>query len=264
MIFLYNGRRINYSESGNGDPVILLHGYLETSAIWNGFLEKLALDHWVIAVDLPGHGLSEAFDTTHTMEFMASVVKELMDSLGLDKAFLIGHSLGGYVTLAFLDLFPSYLSGYSLFHSQPFPDSAETLEKRKHEISLARSGKKELIYPENITRMFASSNLSVLADEVRKSKEIASEISAEGIIAVLNGMMLRPSRLSCMEEGKVPCLWLLGAEDNYISLNNMREKVRLPGNASLVVLENSGHLGFVEEEEKSVRVISEFISEYLH
>jgi pimeloyl-ACP methyl ester carboxylesterase len=262
MIFLCDGRKINYSESGVGAPVILIHGYLETSAIWDGFFEKLAVNHRVIAVDLPGHGLSESLDTTHTMEFMASVVKKLLDSLGIKKAFLIGHSMGGYVTLAFLDLFPSYLAGYSLFHSQPFPDTEEAIEKRKREISLAQNGNKELIYPENITRMFAARNLSMLPEEVLRSMEIASEISAEGIISVLNGMMLRPSRLSCMEESRIPFLWILGAEDNYITLSNMRERVCLPENAKLVVLENSGHMGFIEEEDKSLHVVNEFITRY--
>ena len=91
----------------------------------------------MISVDLPGHGMSGSYGTTHTMEFMANIVKELLDMLGIKKVFLTGHSLGGYVTLAFLELFPEILSGYSLFHSQPFPDTPEAIEKRMREIALA-------------------------------------------------------------------------------------------------------------------------------
>ena len=71
----------------------------------------------------------------------------------------------------------------------------------------------------------------------------------EGIIAVLNGMMARPSRLSVMEEGKVPCLWILGAMDNYIPCDTIQKRVKLPSNARVVVLEKSGHMGFIEEED---------------
>jgi pimeloyl-ACP methyl ester carboxylesterase len=259
MFFPFNGGRIFFKDTGSGTPVVLLHGYLETSEVWNGFAEKLSEKFRVISADLPGHGMSDLYGSTHTMEFMATVLKELLDSLNLNKVFLTGHSLGGYVTLAFLDLFPGSLAGYCLFHSQPFSDAPETIEKRMREIALVKSGKKEMFYPENIKRMFAESKLEIFSEAVKHSKEIASRLDDNGIIALLNGMMTRPSRLSAMEEGKVPGLWILGAMDNYIPCNIIRAKVKLPSNARLVVLKNSGHMGFIEEEDKSVEVITEFV-----
>jgi len=263
MYYLFEGHKIWYNDSGKGSPIMLLHGYLESSDVWNGFEEKLALKFRVISVDLPGHGLSEVFGETHTMELMATVIKELIGSLGLKKVFITGHSLGGYVALAFLELFPEHLFGYCLFHSQPFPDSPEAIEKRMREISIVQAGKKDLMYPDNVTRMFATVNLDRLSAKLKRSKEIASRIPEEGIIAVLNGMMQRPSRLSFMEEGRIPCLWILGTMDSYIPCNAIRKRVKLPPNAKIVVLQNSGHLGFVEEEDKSVGVISEFIKNIL-
>jgi pimeloyl-ACP methyl ester carboxylesterase len=238
---------------------VLLHGYLESSEVWNGFENKLASKFRVISVDLPGHGLSDVYGETHTMEFMATAVKELLDKLIINKVCLIGHSLGGYVTLAFLELFPDYLSGYCLFHSQPFSDPPPALEKRKREIEIVKMGKKNLMYPDNVIMMFASSNLEKFSEALQRSKDIASRIPGEGIIAVLNGMMIRPSRLSVMEMGRVPCLWILGSMDNYIPCDFIRSKVNLPSNARVVVLKNSGHLGFIEEEDKSLEVITEFV-----
>lgn len=260
MILLYKGGRIHYSDSGKGPAILLLHGYLESSEVWNGFEEKLISKFRVISVDLPGHGLSDVYGETHTMEFMATVLRELLDSLEIKKVFMTGHSLGGYVTLAFLELYHNYLSGYCLFHSQPFPDSPEAIDKRIREIAIVRAGKKDLMYPDNVIRMFASSNLEKFSDALQRSKEIASKIPGDGIIAVLNGMMIRPSRVSFMEEGKVPCLWILGTMDNYIPCDLIRTKVKLPSNARLVILTRSGHMGFIEEEDLSVNVISEFIS----
>ena len=109
MFFLYKERRISYTDSGKGAVVVLLHGYLESSEVWNGFNDKLASEFRVISVDLPGHGLSDIYDEVHSMEFMATVIKELLESLGIKKGFITGHSLGGYVALAFLELFPEYL-----------------------------------------------------------------------------------------------------------------------------------------------------------
>lgn len=259
MFFPYCGGRIHYSDSGNGRIIVLLHGYLESAEVWNGFGEKLSLEFRVISVDLPGCGLSDVYGEVHSMEFMARAIKELIESLGIKKVFLTGHSLGGYVALAFLELFPDYLSGYCLFHSQPFSDSAEALDKRKREIEIVRSGKKNLMYPDNVIRMFAPSNLEKFSSALQRSKDIASNIPGDGIIAVLNGMMIRPSRVSFMEEGRVPCLWILGSMDSYIPCNIIQSKVNLPSNAKTVILKESGHLGFIEEEDLSLKIVTEFV-----
>jgi pimeloyl-ACP methyl ester carboxylesterase len=260
MFFSYKKGRIHFTDSGRGEPIVLLHGYLESSEVWNGFATELSSQFRIISIDLPGHGLSDVYGEVHSMEFMADAIKELIDYLGLNKVFMTGHSLGGYVTLAFLGLYSERLKGYCLFHSQPFADTPEAIEKRKREIEIVKMGKKNLMYPENVIRMFASSNLEKFAIQLETSKDIASHIPGEGIIAVLNGMMIRPSRLSLMEEGKVPCLWILGTMDSYIPCEMIQSKVRLPANAKVVILVNSGHLGFVEEEEFSVKTVSEFVN----
>lgn len=259
MYFSFNGRKICYCDYGEGIPVVLLHGYLESSEVWHFFTQELTSEFRVISIDLPGHGNSDSYGTTHSMEFIATVVKALLDSLGIKKVFLTGHSLGGYVTLAFVDLFRDSLSGYSLFHSHPFPDTPETAEKRRREIALVQDGKKGQFYPENIKNMYAGSNLEIFSDALQRSLDIASRLNDEGIIAILNGMMTRPSRLSVMEQGRVPCLWILGALDNYIPCEIMQTRVRLPANATLEVLKNSGHMGFVEEKALSAKILSNFI-----
>jgi pimeloyl-ACP methyl ester carboxylesterase len=259
MFFTFGDGRINYSDSGNGEPIVLLHGYLESSEVWNSFAERLGKEFRVISVDLPGCGMSDVYGEVHSMEFMARVIKEIIDYLGLTKVFLIGHSLGGYITLAFLEMFSDQLSGYCLFHSQPLADPPAAIEKRKREIEIVKMGKKNLMYPDNVIRMFALSNLDAFSEEIERSKEIASRIPGDGIIAVLNGMMFRPSRLSFMEEGKVPCLWILGSMDNYIPCDLIQAKVKLPANARVVVLKNSGHMGFIEEEELSIKVVMDFV-----
>jgi pimeloyl-ACP methyl ester carboxylesterase len=255
----YRGGKIYYSDIGKGHPVILLHGYLESSEVWSGFAKKLSGSFRVISVDLPGHGLSSIYMECHTMEFMASMLKGLIECLNIQKVFLTGHSLGGYITLSFLEQFPEMLSGYCLFHSHPFADPPEVINKREREIRIVRAGKKFLMYPDNVTKMFATANLPKFGEAVQHSKDIASKLRDEGIISVLNGMILRPSRLSVMEKSRVPCLWILGSMDNYIQAETVSKKVSLPANARLVILENSGHMGFVEEEELSAEIVSDFV-----
>lgn len=258
MLHKFKNHQIYFSDSGSGPALVFLHGYLESSEVWNGFSEKLSSDFRVVAIDLPGHGQSDIYGELHSMEFMAAGVNDLLKSLGIEKVLLIGHSLGGYVAMAFLELFPEMLSGYCLFHSHPFADSEPALEKRKREIEIVKMGKKHLIYPDNIKRMFADSNLERFSEALQRSKDIASYIPGDGIIAVLNGMMQRPSRLKIMEEGRVPCLWILGELDNYIPHETITAGVNLPANATVIKLKNSGHMGFIEEEELSLKLIKDF------
>lgn len=258
--FSFEGGNIRYSDSGEGSVIVLLHGYLESLEVWNGFSQMLARNFRVISIDLPGHGLSDVYDKVHSMEFMALSVNSLIDFLAINNVFMTGHSLGGYVTMAFLELFPEKLRGYCLFHSHPFADSTEAVEKRKREIRIVREGGKNTIYSDNLTKMFANSNIEKFQSELEQLKIIASNLTDDGIIAVLNGMMSRPSRLSFMEQGKVPCLWIFGAMDNYINSDQIRKNVKLPGNAKVLILKNSGHLGFIEEKDKALEALSEFIN----
>jgi pimeloyl-ACP methyl ester carboxylesterase len=262
MFHLYEGYKISYNDSGKGFPVVLLHGYLESSAVWNGFGEKLASGFRVISIDLPGHGQSDIIGETQTMEKMAEVVKDVILKLGLQKVIIVGHSLGGYVTLAFLEHYPEYLTGYCLIHSHPLADSNEVVENRNREINLVQRGMKDRMYPGNVIKMFATSNIESFSEAITRSKEISSKIPGDGIISVLRGMISRPSRLDLMEKGIVPCIWILGSMDNYIPCDAIQKKVKLPENATLVILQNSGHMGFIEEEDLSVKILSEFVTRF--
>lgn len=256
----FYGKRIKYYESGSGTPVVLLHGYLESSLIWGPFAKKLSEIYHVIAIDLPGHGQSETNGTIHSMEYMARGVYFVLEELNIGKYFLIGHSLGGYVALALVELCPEKISGYCLFHSHPFADGLETIEKRKREIRVVNAGKKNLMYPDNVTKMYADRNLDKFADALDKSKEIASLTPGDGIIAVLNGMMERPSRASLLESCNIPCLWLLGRMDNYINCDKTLAKINLSEFVTVKILEQSGHLGFIEQENESLTEVNKFIA----
>ena len=257
--FNYRSGRIFYTDQGEGVPVIFIHGYLETSGIWSDFVREITADYRVITIDLPGHGRSDIYGDIHTMDFMAGVIRGLIDDLGMQRVIMIGHSMGGYVTLAFTELFPDLLAGYCLFHSHPFQDSPETIEKREMEIKMLEEGNKEKILSASIPRLFASSNLKKFKEAVRQSLRIAGEVPQSGITAVLRGMMARPSRLDVLEHGRVPCLWILGAMDNHINYEQVLTKVSLPANTEVVVLRRSGHMGFAEERKRSVQVIVDFI-----
>jgi len=256
----YKGGKLFYTVKGAGETVVLVHGYLESTEVWGGFADELAHKFRVISIDLPGNGRSSLYKEEHTMCFLADAVLAVLDREKAARVTAVGHSLGGYVTLSIVERFPERLKGYVLFHSHPFADSDEARKNRIREIGIVESGKKEVIYPVNIPKMFADSNLEIFSSEVEESKRIASEHEAEGIISVLYGMMNRKARDNIMAASDVPVLVILGTMDNYIDYNSIINRLILPPAGKIVTLERSGHMGFIEERDRSVEIVAGFVN----
>jgi pimeloyl-ACP methyl ester carboxylesterase len=249
---------ISYDDTGMGRTLVFLHGYLEAKEAWQPLTNILSNEFRVIAIDLPGHGCSGTAGEVHTMEFIAEAVSKVMTDAGTDRVVMTGHSLGGYATLAFAEMYPEKLAGYVLFHSHPYADTPEVMEKRNREIALVMAGKKDLMYQGNVSMLFAERNLGKMHEAVKRFEEIASKNPEEGIVALLNGMIVRPARTNVVENGMVPLLWILGRHDRYFSPEKALGDLKLPQNAEVEILESSGHLGFIEETEKSARLITGF------
>jgi len=252
--------KVKIKDQGKGIPVVLLHGYLESLEIWGEFANSLSKEYRIILIDIPGHGGSGILGEVHSMDMMAEAVNHVLVSLNISKCILIGHSMGGYVTLAFLEKFPDKLIAFSLFHSTPFADNDEKKANRDREIQLIKEGKKAVVYNVNIPKMFADDNLFEFKKEIEFSKKIAKNTPNEGIIALLHGMKSRPDRLELLKKTQVPFLLVMGKKDNYIPYDIVSERIGIPRDITKLILEKSGHIGFIEEKEKSVLGVLRFIS----
>jgi len=245
----YMGVDMIYSDHGEGRCIVLLHGYLERGEIWQGFTGQFPEGFRFIVPDLPGHGASGSWGRVHTMEKLAGGVKAILEEEGIDKVFLAGHSMGGYVTMAFADLFPEKLSAYALVHSTPFADTDEKRDMRDREISLVLCGKKRQIVLVNIPKAFALDNLDSMSRQVESLKRMALKSPDDGMIALLNGMKERPDRAAVLMDPKLPLLLIGGMKDNYIPVEVFETLVSLAPHARVLRLEKSGHMGFMEEPE---------------
>lgn len=248
-----------YHVQGEGNCLVLLHGYLESSEIYQDFVQLIPEGIRVIRVDLPGHGASGTWGKIHRMDELAGSVAAVLEAEKQEKVFLVGHSMGGYVTMAFADLYPERLLGYSLLHSTCFADSDEKKQNRDREISLVHCHKKRQIINVNIPKGFASDNLDRLADEVERAKQIAHSSSEEGVIALLNGMKERPDRSHVLKDAALPLLLIGGMKDNYIPMEVFDKLAALAPHASVLKLGESGHMGFIEEGERVAKALVEML-----
>jgi pimeloyl-ACP methyl ester carboxylesterase len=247
------------SEKGQ-KTVVLLHGYLETNEVWADFRTLLQPCCRVIAIDLPGNGLSKTDKDEASMEYMADVVADALHHSKIDKATIVGHSMGGYVALAFAEKYGDLTEKLCLFHSTPNPDSEEKKHNRDREIALIEEHKLSLILNVNIANMFADENLQRMEESIAMISENATVSEPEGIIANLRGMKSRKDMNAFLSKFDKPLLFIFGKKDKYISETVALGLIEKFPNADTLILENAGHAGFLEEPEICSQKLIEFIT----
>ena len=255
----YHDTFIRYADLGKGEPVVLLHGYLESLEIWDGFADELSADYRVICVDLPGHGRSGVYSSIDSMAIMADAVKQVLDFLGIGRAVIIGHSMGGYAALAFEDFYPEVTIGFGLFHSHALADPEDKKADRDREIALVKAGKKQQLINVNIPNAFATDNHEKFAEQIEWARQIALATPDQGIILALEGMKARPDRRDVLKISTDPLLVIAGKKDNYIPFEVYEQHFSLAPETDVVILENSGHMGFIEEKEKTLEGVRRFL-----
>lgn len=235
--------------------MVLLHGFLETSKIWEPFIKELSNKRQVVCVDLPGHGQTGNFGEIHSMELMAEVVNAVLEHLNVSKATFLGHSMGGYVCLAFAEKYPDKISGLVLLNSTPEADSEERKIMRDKAIQVVFKNKAAYIKT-------AFSNLVAPGNEIKFKKEIdelkqeAFNQSKEGIIAALMGMKIRTTRIDLLKQLTSYKFMVLGLQDPVLTLNIAKSIAAL--SKCPVILLEGGHLSYIESN-SSVRQIVHFI-----
>ena len=254
--------KVRHSDTGKGRAIVLLHGFPESLEIWKDLAEPLSKRFRVIAIDLPGFGETPSIGYAHSMELMAECVKAVMDSIGYRQYFLVGHSMGGYVALAFAEMFPKNIAGFCLFHSSALPDSEEKKKDRVRAVEIVKKDQKHYV-SELVNKLFAPGNTDKYKAEINSIKEIGYKTSPQGIINALLGMKDRHDRRKIIENSPVPILFIIGKEDLIMPFQSLIDQAALNTKASTLLLENCGHMGFIEEKEKTAKAILKFAGKAL-
>lgn len=251
---------MHITDTEKGDKcVVLLHGYLESMVVWDDFVPLLSQRVRVVTVDLPGHGISVVKGEVHTMEYLADSVADTMAALGIERYSVVGHSMGGYVALAMCERYAERLNSVVLLHSSTASDTEEKCDRRRREIDLIKAGKKSTMARLVPHAGFAPQNTARLKDVIADLEELVMITEDEGVIAILGGMIERKDRDEMFRQTTVPHMFIFGRHDFYISNEVAEDMASRHPEARIVWLENSGHMGFVEEPDLCAEAILEMV-----
>lgn len=247
--------RLNYREAGSGAPVILIHGFPLNQHLWDEFGEKLSEEFHVITPDLPGFGKSGALPEGFSIEDVAAILLDFIEERGYGPSVIIGHSLGGYVTLAMAEQRPEALAGLCLFHSTAAGDSEEKKESRNKVVDFINKQGVHA-YTSNFTAQLYADPLH---SSITKVKNIAVTASAETVIGYTQAMRDRKDRIQVVKTFPRPMLFIAGEKDQSIPAHTILEQAALNENAEAVILPAVAHMGMFEAEAACLKKISAFI-----
>lgn len=247
---VFEGHTLHYRDEGreHSSTLVLLHGYMQNLDIWSSYVLTYMRHMHVITIDLPGHGYSETFAKEHTMDLMARAVKAVLDDAAVEQCVMIGHSMGGYVALAFADLFPHHLRGLGLMHSHALADSNEIIERRMATCEQVQANRASYII-DFVSSLFDESKRTLLEQEIKDLRDQCLETKAESIIAAQRGMASRPSRTHVLQNLEVPILFIYGKNDPRLPIELAMAQTLLSRHAEILLLANVAHMAHLEERE---------------
>lgn len=244
---------LNHQIIGKGKTLVFLHGFLESIKIWKNFINELKTQYQVIVIDLPGHGKSETFREINTMEEMAEDIIDVLDYLNIEKATFIGHSMGGYVTCALADLYPSRVENIVLVNSSTLPDDEAKKNQRLKACKTAQENLNALVTI-SIPNLFAKHHREEFRKEIDIIKEIALETPIDGVCAALKGMRERPDRSSILYDFKGGIYIIIGENDETVNPELFLSLIPKSPTIQLFI-NNSGHMAYIENYNDVVSIL---------
>lgn len=257
-VFQYQNGNISYTVYGSGKPVMLVHGFGEDSSIWQNQAEALKNNFCIITPDLPGGGQSDFLQKDKViLDDYAQILKALLDEERIEKTIVIGHSMGGYITMAFAEKFPGMLGAFGLFQSTATADDADKIATRKKAIEFIQQNGSQPFLKTIIPGLFMNPEIS--ETDINQLIIKASQFKKEALVQYYEAMINRPDRTATLKNASVPVLFIIGKHDKVVPFNVFMAQTHLPNFASIHILQNSAHMGMLEETEKANTILAEFL-----
>lgn len=251
---------LNFEIKGNGkETLVLLHGFMENLTIWDDLEKHLSKEFSLLKIDLPGHGKSETIADIQTMELMAEHVKAVLDFNNCKNIHLLGHSMGGYISLAFAEKYPEYLKSITMFFSTFLTDDDEKKQQRIKSYRIIKDAFAHYARA-GVPNLFNPNERDVLKGKIETALEIALSTNNLGALACVKGMVERTDKSIMLENLKAKILVIAGKHDNAVKTQLMLENLPDKPNIKSYVLD-CGHNGHWEKPSICAEIIN---TELLH
>ena len=250
--------KISYTDSGKGPVVVLLHGFLENKRMWKEIVPKVSNTNRVLAIDLLGHGQTDCLGYVHSMELMAEVVLAVLKLLRIRKITIIGHSMGGYVSLALVDKRPEMIRGLCLLNSTSLSDDIERKKLRERANKMVQSNFTNMVRM-SFVNLFGEENKAVFAFEIENALNDALKTSLQGYMACQEGMRIRPNRMAVLKNYSFKKLYILGKKDPVLSVEEALEEAKEIQAESVIL--SGGHMSHIENTNELLIALQKFVKQ---
>ncbi|WP_185864376.1 alpha/beta fold hydrolase [Blattabacterium cuenoti] len=256
-------QKINYKIEGEGIPIVLLHGFMESLEVWNLILPyfRNKKKYKIILIDLPGHGKSffpNRMDIITSMEKTSVIVLKILEKEYINKAIFIGHSMGGYISLSIAEKNPNLFLGLCLLHSTAYSDSYQKKKIRIKSIKLVKNNF-PLFVDNNINKLFDPRKLNILQKQIFFVKRIALSTSIYSVISFLKGMSIRKNKIHIIKNTSFPKLYIIGLHDLILPPKKMKKEVKYINSITTKYFDlNVGHMAHVEDPNGLIKILSNF------
>lgn len=246
-----------YNDQGQGPAIVLIHGFSENGSLWE-IQQAYLKDHFrIITPELPGTSDVPLTDPL-TMESMADYIYAILLAESIDKAIIIGHSMGGYVALALTEKYPQLVQGLGLFHSTATADSEEKKEARRKSIKLMQEYGAETFVRQTLPNMFSPTFKSVQPARVEAYVQMGMQCPQQAMIAYYEAMMQRPDRTAILKDATIPVLFVIGKDDNAVPADVILPQITLPRVSSIHIFDEVGHMGMWEVFDAANVILRQF------
>ena len=256
MKITHKGSTIFYTDQGKGAPIILLHGFLENSTMWDGLLPFLTENYRVICIDLLGHGKSDCLGYIHTMQDFAESVHAVMDALQLTDSRIIGHSMGGYVGIAFAKAYPEKVNSLCLLNSTPEADPAERKQLRQRANEMAKTQFEQLVRM-SFVNLFDPDSKEIYRDAIAEALTHALQTPVQGYIAANEGMRLREDATRFWKNAPLKRGMILGESDWIVDAEDQQEK--FAPHIEYFSIIKGGHMSHISNSHIMVQEVLNFL-----
>lgn len=251
---------IAFYDTGAGQPVVFIHGFCETHKLWNQIVPKLVHSFRVITLDLPGFGRSPLPEDGFSLSDVAGKIHDLLVSLGITAPVMIGHSLGGYITLAYANRYESEVRGFGLFHSSAYADTPEKKENRTKLIDFIRQDGVRPFLHSFIPSLFYEKNREPLAHVIEELTGEALSASARTIQEYARAMRDREEHIDLLKRFQKPVMMIVGENDNAVPLEKSIEQSKMIQRPYILQLKETAHMGMFEKPAETFNFLHNFLN----